>query len=434
MRFYNNMNKKTILCVFYNLNSNKMLFKEITECRICQNKNLIDILDLWTQALTWIFPNPSDELESWPLALVKCSWEDCCGLLQLKHNYDLEKLYGDDYGYRSGLNQWMVRHLWTIVDKIKWLVDLKAGDLVIDIASNDGTLLKAYWDIGLQLLWIDPTAKKFAEYYSSYVDFIPDFFSVKAIQNKTTKKAKAITSISMFYDLPKPLEFVEGIKEVLDDNGIRVLEQSYMPTMLDIVSYDTICHEHLEYYALKQIKRMIDKVGMKIIDVILNDVNGWSFQVVVSKNLTRSANNEAIAKLLEHEEQWWYSSWEAFIKFKKNIEIHKKAVLDFFTKTKQENKKVLGYGASTKWNVTLQYCGITKEMLPYIAEVNDYKFGRTTPGTKIPIISEKDAHAMNPDYFFVLPRHFRKWILEREKEFLVKWWHFVFPLPTLEIV
>ena len=411
-----------------------MLYKEITECRICGNKNLETILDLWVQALTWIFPKPYEELESWPLALVKCSWEDCCGLLQLKHNYDLEKLYGDDYGYRSGLNKWMVRHLEGIVEKLKWLKFLKTWDLVIDIASNDWVLLKAYWDEWFELLWIDPTAKKFAEYYPSYVEFIPEFFSAEAIKNKTTKKAKIVTSISMFYDLPQPMEFVRQVKEILDDDGIRFLEQSYMPSMIDIVSYDTVCHEHLEYYALKQIQRMIDKVGMKIIDVVLNDVNGWSFQVFVSKNINVPANQENINKLLEHEEKGGYSSGEAFIQFKRNIEEHKKDVLTFFEKARQENKKILWYGASTKGNVTLQYCWITKEMLPYIAEVNDYKFGRTTPGTKIPIISEKEAHAMNPDYFFVLPWHFRKWILEREKEFLVKWWHFVFPLPKLEIV
>lgn len=411
-----------------------MLYKEITECRICGNKNLKSILDLWIHTLTWVFPNPGEELESWPLVLIKCDWENCCGLLQLKHNYDLERLYGDDYGYRSGLNQEMVKHLWTIVDKIKLLTTLKPWDLIIDIASNDGVLLKAYGDHGFELLGIDPTAKKFKEYYPVYVSYISEFFSAEAIRNKTTKKAKAITSISMFYDLPQPMEFVKQIKEVLDNDGIWILEQSYMPTMIDVVSYDTVCHEHLEYYALKQIKRMVDKVWMKIIDVILNDVNWWSFQVVVSKDINREANEEAINKLLDHEEAWGYSSGEIFLQFKKNIETHKKAVLDFFAKAKQENKKVLGYGASTKWNVTLQYCGITKEMLPYIAEVNDYKFWRTTPGSKIPIISEKDAHEMRPDYFFVLPRHFKKWILEREKEFLANWWHFVFPLPTLEIV
>lgn len=173
---------------------------------------------------------------------------------------------------------------------------------------------------------------------------------------------------------------------------------------------------------------------MKIIDVTLNDINGGSFQVVVSKNINRVANEENITKLLNHEETGGYSSGKVFAEFKENIEAHKKAVLAFFEQVKKENKKVIGYGSSTKGNVTLQYCGITKEMLPYIAEVNEYKFGRTTPGTLIPIISEKEAYEMKPDYFFVLPWHFRKGILERETDFLTSGGHFVFPLPKLDIV
>lgn len=411
-----------------------MLYTEITECRICGNKNLVTVLDLWIQAMTWIFPKPEEEVESWPLALVKCTGDDCCGLLQLKHNYDLEMMYGDDYGYRSWLNQGMVRHLESIVDKLKLLKPLQQWDLVLDIASNDWVTLKAYGDNWYELLWIDPTARKFASYYAPYTDFVPDFFSAAAVRIKTQKKAKIVTSISMFYDLPHPMDFVNDVKEVLDDDWIRFLEQSYMPTMIDVVSYDTVCHEHLEYYALKQIKWMVDRVWMKIIDVSLNDVNWGSFQVVVAKDINAFANEEAINVLLNHEEQWWYSSGVIFEQFRNNIESHKKAVLSFFEQVKKENKKVLGYGASTKWNVTLQYCGITKDMLPFIAEVNDYKFGRVTPGTKIPMISEKDAHEMKPDYFFVLPRHFRKWILEREQAFLDNGWHFVFPLPTLDIV
>lgn len=411
-----------------------MLYTKITECRICKNKNLETVLDLWMQALTGVFPMPWQEVEVWPLELVKCSWENCCWLLQLWHNYDMEQLYWDNYGYRSWLNKSMVKHLWTIVDKAKSLVDLKAWDLIIDIASNDWTLLSAYWDNSYNLLWVDPTSKKFAEYYPAYVNFVSDFFSTEAVRTKTDKKAKVITSISMFYDLPDPSDFVKQIKETLDDNWIWILEQSYMPTMIDMVSYDTVCHEHLEYYSLKQIKWLVDNVWMKIIDVTLNDINWGSFQVVVSKDITREANNENINKLLNLEENWWYNSGVVFEIFKQNIETHKKEVIDFLIKAKTDNKRVIWYWASTKWNVTLQYCGINSDLLPYIAEVNDYKFGRTTPWSIIPIISEKDANEMKPDYFFVLPWHFKKSILEREQEYLNNWWHIVFPLPKLEII
>lgn len=411
-----------------------MLYQKISKCRICGNTHLESVLHLGDQALTWVFPLPGQPVEVGPLELVKCSGEDSCGLLQLGHDYDMEELYGDNYGYRSWLNASMVKHLGTIVEKAKSLVELKAGDLVIDIASNDGTTLAAYGDNGYDLLWVDPTSKKFAEYYPSYVDYVSDFFSEAAVRTKTDKKAKVITSMSMFYDLPDPTSFVADLASVLADDGIWILEQSYMPTMIDMVSYDTVCHEHLEYYALKQIKWLVDGAGMKIIDVTLNDINGWSFQVVVSKDITRPANQEAIDALLKHEEDGGYNSWAVFAQFRENIETHKQAVLEFFSTVKKENKKVIGYGASTKGNVTLQYCGITPDMLPYIAEVNEYKFGRTTPGTLIPLISELDANAMNPDYYFVLPWHFRKSILARETEFIENGGHFVFPLPRLEII
>jgi NDP-4-keto-2,6-dideoxyhexose 3-C-methyltransferase len=186
----------------------------------------------------------------------------------------MEQLYGDNYGYRSGLNGSMVKHLGTIVEKAKMLIDLQPGDLVIDIASNDGTMLSAYGDHGYELLGVDPTSRKFAQYYPGYVDYVSEFFTADAVRSKTDKKAKIITSVSMFYDLPDPVAFVADVKEVLADDGIWILEQSYMPTMIDMVSYDTVCHEHLEYYALKQIKWLVDNAGMKIIDVTLNDVNG----------------------------------------------------------------------------------------------------------------------------------------------------------------
>ena len=409
-----------------------MLYKEITKCRVCWSTHLKTILDLWEQALTWFFPLPSEDIEKWPLAIVKCEWE--CWLLQLKYDYDLEKLYWDDYGYRSGLNKWMVKHLEWFVEKLKWMINLEKWDLIIDIASNDWTLLSAFWDNWYNLLWIDPTSKKFSSYYPNYVDYISDFFSSKAVKDYTDKKAKIITSICMFYDLPNPLEFVEQVKEVLTDDWIWLLEQSYMPSMVDALSYDTICHEHLEYYALRQIKWIMDKVWLRIIDVVLNDSNWWSFEVIVTKDRNRKANNDIINKLLKHEDEWWYTSWEIFGSFKNKIVEHKKSILSFFETAKKENKKVLWYWASTKWNVTLQYCWITKEMMPYIAEVNEYKFWRTTPWTNIPIISEQEAKQLHPDYYFVLPWHFKKWILEREQEFLNNWWHFVFPLPTLEIV
>jgi hypothetical protein len=416
-----------------------MLYQEISKCRICGNENLVSILDLGEQHLTGIFPLPNDEVEHGPLEIVKCvsnSGEDVCGLLQLKHDYQMEKLYGDNYGYRSGLNKSMVEHLGEIVKKIEKRLPLADGDLIIDIASNDGTLLAKYANKNLDLLGIDPTSKKFQEYYPAHVSSVADFFSQNIVlQNRGDKKAKAITSIAMFYDLPEPLKIMKEIESVMDDEGIWVVEQSYLPEMINNTSYDTICHEHLEFYALKQFKWMADRAGLKIIDIEMNRINGASFALTLAKKSSaHSEATEEIDKILKLEEAGGFNDLSVYLAFKEKTEKHKLELIDLIKKLKAANKKILGYGASTKGNVMLQYCGFTTADIPAIADVNEYKFGRQTPGTNIPIVSEADAKKSGVDYFLVLPWHFKDNIIEREKEFLASGGKLIFPLPNIEII
>lgn len=409
-----------------------MIYQEITKCSICGNTSLTPIIDLGVQALTGVFPRKNEVVESGPLELIKC--EDC-GLLQLRHNYDLNKLYGENYGYRSGLNKSMVDHLNSIVKKIRGTVELEKDDLIIDVGSNDSTLLQAYQDDKLQLVGIDPTVKKFKQFYPSYIEGIPEFFSAQIVHERFNKKAKVITSIAMFYDLEEPIRFMEQIYDVLTDDGIWVLEQSYMPMMIDNVLYDTICHEHLEYYALKQIKWMTDKVGLKIIDIEFNNVNGGSFCITTAKKNSKYIENTLlINKIMSNEENKGLSSLGIYRDFEKKVINHRNELIKFIQKVKKEKKKIFGYGASTKGNVILQFCNITKKDIPYIAEINEDKFGRYTPGTHIPIISEKEAKSLKPDYFMVLPWHFKENIISREKEYLDSGGHLLFPLPKLEIV
>lgn len=415
-----------------------MLYKEIHACRICGNKKLIMVLDLGTMALTGVFPKIGETTESGPIEMVKCDDtqnKKFCGLLQLKHNYDLTKLYGDNYGYRSGLNQSMVEHLKGIVASIKKQVKLKKGDLIVDIGSNDGTLLHSYNDTSLQLVGIDPTIKKFVQYYDSHIKCIPDFFSEKVIRKHSKLNAKVVTSIAMFYDLEKPIAFMQEIYNILADDGIWVFEQSYMPHMIDNVSYDTICHEHLEYYSLKQILWMTKKVGFKIVDVEINNANGASFRITVAKEKAPYKKaTKKIDTILADEASRGLDNLDTYKQFAKSVRDHKKQLIAFIRQAKAEGKKILGYGASTKGSVILQYCNLTKDDIPYIAEVNEYKFGRLAPGTNIPIISEKEAKKHAPHYLMVLPWHFKKNIVSREQEYLTSGGCLFFPLPKLELV
>lgn len=416
------------------------MIKEIKSCRICGNQKLDSVLDLGQQTLTGVFPHsPTEAITKGPLELVKCS-EDTnqgCGLLQLRHSYEANEMYGDNYGYRSGLNRSMVEHLGGRVKKLLELVQLKAGDLIIDIGSNDSTLLQAYGDPRLRLVGIDPTGVKFKKYYPKHIELIPDFFSASAVRKHLgNAKAKVITSIAMFYDLESPVSFMREIFDVLDEDGIWVFEQSYMPAMLENDSYDTVCHEHLEYYAFRQIKWMADIVGFKIVDVEFNSANGGSFAVTAAKKMSKAyqENTSLVNAVLAEENRKGLSGLEPYRSFKERIGLQRENIIRFVREVNAKKEKIFGYGASTKGNVILQYCGFTDKDIPFVAEVNPDKFGRFTPGTAIPIISEREAKAKAPDYFLVLPWHFKDNIVSREKEYIDAGGALVFPLPQIEIV
>lgn len=409
------------------------MYKEISECRVCRNRNLMTVLSLGEQYLTGVFPREKDKkISKGPLDVVFC---DKCGLLQMKQSYSLEEMYGNNYGYRSGLNSSMVRHLEQKIHFLERFANLKEDDLVIDIGSNDATSLKAY-RVTCKRVGIDPTGIKFKSFYPDDISLIPDFFTAnKFFQHFPNQKAKIITSISMFYDLEDPCRFVEDIVQCLADDGIWHLEQSYLLSMLRTDSYDTICHEHLEFYSFKVVKNILESKGLRVVDVIVNSINGGSFAVTAcKKEAGYKSNNVIIDWMLHQEDTMRLDTPKPYRDFEEKTFNHRKNIKALIEALVKDGKKVFGYGASTKGNVLLQFCGITNEHIPYIAEVNPDKFGSYTPGTNIPIISEEEAKAMNPDYFLVLPWHFKNHILEREREYIQQGGKFIFPLPEIEIV
>jgi hypothetical protein len=345
-------------------------------------------------------------------------------------------MYGDNYGYRSGLNLSMVEHLRRRAQLAWTLARPAGGDLILDIGSNDSTTLRTYPDTGCQLVGMDPTGRKFSRYYPDHVTLIPDFFSARAFEKAfPQRKAKIVTSIAMFYDLEQPQSFMADIHRILADDGIWVLEQSYCPSMLAVNAYDTICHEHISYYALRQIKWMTDRAGFKIIDVELNDANGGSFCVTVAReNAPYAAADRRVEQMLHEEESQGLGTLRPFEAFGQRVLCHRDDLKKLLADLHKRGKTVYGYGASTKGNVLLQFCGFTADDIPAIAEVNEEKFGAFTPGTHIPIRSEKDVRACQPDYFMVLPWHFKQGIIRREAEHLARGGKLLFPLPAIEVV
>lgn len=408
-------------------------YTEISTCRVCGCRDMTNVVSLGEQSLTGVFPrNPDAQLTKGPLDLVLCG---ACSLLQLRQSYNLEEMYGDNYGYRSGLNASMVAHLQQKIRRLEHMANVRHDDLVIDIGSNDATSLKAYTR-PCQRLGIDPTGLKFRAYYPDDIALIPDFFSASDVLTRyPSKRARIVTSISMFYDLEQPLAFAKDVASVLADDGLWHFEQSYMPSMLRTNAYDTICHEHLEFYSFKVVQFILRQCGMRVVDVETNGINGGSFAVTACKeNAPFVSNRSVIEWLLRQEEEMQLATVAPYVAFAERMRNHRQNLRDLLNALVADGKKILGYGASTKGNVLLQYCGIGVEHLPCIAEVNEDKFGAYTPGTNIPIVSEAEARAMKPDYFFVLPWHFKAGILEREKNFREQGGKFIFPLPEIEII
>lgn len=410
------------------------MYSAINQCRICGNKNLVKVLDLGEQTLTGVFPRHKDQvITRGPLQLVKCTGSvECCGLLQMAHSYDLGEMYGDNYGYRSGLNPSMVKHLHAKVARILRIVDLSDSPIVLDIGSNDGTTLSAYPSQTCTRVGMDPTSDKFRQYYPEGVTAIADFFSARRFSEEFPgRKVRVVTSFSMFYDLERPMDFVREVAEILDERGIWVFEQSYMPLMLERNSYDTACHEHLEYYGLRQIDWMLRRCGLKIVDVEFNDVNGGSFSVTAARTDSAFVESLDAKGVLAREVAEGLDGLEPYIEFARRAEASRDELRAFVSAARLEGRRVACLGASTKGNVLLQYCGFTEKDVEAVGEVNPDKFETFTPGTLLPIVDEYELLASEPDYLIVLPWHFRDFFMQK---YNLKNSRLVFPLPRLEII
>ena len=329
----------------------------------------------------------------------------------------------------------MVRHLTAKIRMLEKAYELQPGDTVLDIGSNDSTSLRAYTTPGLHRIGIDPTGAKFKSYYPNDIALFPDFFSAETFRKSGRTSAKIVTSLAMFYDLEDPIAFARDIRSILATDGVWHFEQSYMPSMLRLCSYDTICHEHIEYYSFGVVQKIADAADLKVVDVQFNAINGGSFAVTATPKSSKRRPNAAITNwLLEQEDRMGLGTPGPFREFEERVYRHRADLIRLVRALNADGKTVVGLGASTKGNVLLQFCGFTAKDIPCMAEVNEEKFGRYTPGSHIPIVSETEARAMKPDYFLVLPWHFKDGIVFREQEFIASGGKMIFPLPEIEIV
>lgn len=414
----------------------KKVFKKINSCRICNDKNLINIIDLKKQYIQGSFEkenHPQTVKTKIPLQLVICKK---CSLVQTKHTVSPDALY-ENYWYKSGVNFTMTDHLLKLAKESKKILKNKNKKIkILDIGCNDGTLLRSFPKTFIKV-GIDPSqiAKKLK---SENLTIINDFFPSKNILLKyKNNKFDLITSIAMFYDIQDPTSFVNNIKNILNENGIWIFELSYLVDMLKLNSYDTICHEHLEYYSITALNYLMKKTDMKIFKIQFNEINGGSIRCYVTHSSNQNYDNKdnlnVIKKTLKKEANLKINTTIPYKKFFKRI-IKIKHELNELIRNIKKNKKIVHiYGASTKGNTIIQWQGINDKIIEFAADRNPQKWGAKTIGSNIKIISEEKSKKMSPDYYLVLPWHFKKEFLKREKFFMNNGGKMIFPLPKIKI-
>lgn len=419
-----------------------MIPSKRTACRI-SGEPLIELFSLGDLYVSDFLPSDaSPRTEPVPLTL---SLAPQSGLVQLAHTASMDDMYSE-YWYRSGTNQTMTRELQGIAERAQLLMRPSAGDIFLDIGCNDGTLL-SFVDPALTRIGFDPAKNTYLEEQSRKHanKVIVDYFKADLFLSATGgKKASIITSIAMFYDLEDPNEFVEDIKASLDDNGLWIIQMSYLPLMLQQLAFDNICHEHLEYYSLHSLKYLLDKHGLDIVDCELNDVNGGSFRIYIRKKDAnqlqfgtaphRDVARMRVASILSHEVTLNLTDPQTYLDFYANALALKEQTMTFIKNEKDAGKTIWGYGASTKGNTLLQWFGIDHTLIDAIAERSEIKYGKKTVGTNIPIKSEADMRAAAPDYLLVLPWHFIHEFTQREKTFLQQGGKFIVPCPRFEVI
>lgn len=417
--------------------------QEICRCRICGNPSLETVIDLGPQALSCLFDDgqPHNQLSTpIPLEVVRCvpsGGREACGFIQLRHTVPPDVMFRD-YGYRSGLNTTMRRHLYALTHDIESQLRLTAGDIVIDVGANDGTSLLAYRSPGIAKVGFEPSDVR-PESTSHGIMYIPTFFSAKNFRETLPgKKARVITCIAMFYDIDNPTGFCHEIADVLSTDGLWVIEMGYWGTILENNGFDSICHEHLGYYSLSTLQFLCRQTGFAFYDITFNASNGGSVRCYLVKEKARRsiprANRARIARALRQEHTKGYFRSERLEQFRRNTEKIKGDLLATFQSASSHGKTIYGYGASTKGNVVLQYCGIGPSALTAIADRNPAKRGRLTPGTRIPICSEDEMRRAKPDLLLILPWHFLGEFLERERTLRSGGTRFIVPFPEVRTV
>ncbi len=409
---------------------------EIKKCRSCGSEELAPIISLGNQYVTNFVDKNNDGQVRCPLDLILC---ENCKLVQLKHNAPPESMWNEQYWYKSGISSTIKEDLKEIVETSVKIAGPKEGELVIDIGCNDGTLLGFYPNKSLKLVGFEPSKNVAKDAKEKGFHIINNFFNYEDYKKEFgNKKAKIITAISMFYDLENPNKFMEDIVSCLDKDGLLVIQQNYLLTMLTNNAFDNICHEHREYYSLLSLNNLLEKYNLEVFDIIQNGINGGSIRTYIKfKGNNKIKSSEGSKKRLElvkmKEKEMSLDTLKPYLEFASRINKIKKDLLNFLREEKEKGKKICVYGASTRGNVILQYFNLDEKLIACAADKNPDKWGKKTVGSLIPIVSPEELRKINPDYILVMVWHFFEEIKKQEKVYFENGGKFIVPLPNFKV-
>lgn len=409
-----------------------MLYTTRETCRLCEGQ-LIDIISLGDIHLSTFLDTNDNPPPKIPLDLVQCT---NCNLIQLRHTTSGDAMYSD-YWYQSGLNGSMVRALNNVVEEVFKRVFLNNNDIVVDIGSNDGTLLNFYPQY-VTRVGFEPSNLAQLSFHKADV-VINDYFNKQAfIEKFADRKARVITAIAMFYDLENPHTFVQDLKDILAEDGIIVIQMMDLLSMMKYGDFPNICHEHLEYYSLHVLKELMDQHGLEIFDVEYNGVNGGSMRAYIRHYSNRVQilpdPKFRVQDALVAEQQFFADIGDITIYFSTLIENVRERVINAINEINSHGETIAVMGASTKGNTILQYFGLTDKDIIHAAEINPDKYGKRTVGSNIPIISQQESMRIFVDYYLILPWGFIDNFIDRNRDYLERGGKFLVPLPVPRII
>lgn len=410
------------------------VYTNITNCRVCGSDSLTEVIGLGEQ---YFASNFVETNEGHPYADTKvpetvmlCGG---CGLLQMKETVDRGVLYRD-YFYRSGTNPMMRAALKDVVKSINGTIKLVKDDYVLDVGSNDCTML-SYYPSNLNRFGIEPATNISWDGLDKSITVINDYFNKEKIDAATDgAKFRVITSIAMLYGVEDLNGFAQSVKSMLTPDGIWCIQLSYVPELIKTLSFYDICHEHLYYFSLETLNYTLERNGLSIYDASTNDVNGGSLRVFVTHIESRSDKTIDFYKLFYEEKKMRLNEPEVYQMFYRNICDLKQKVTDHIRQENDDGNLVVGLGGSTKGNVLLQFFELNKTLLPYISDRNPEKVGLRTLGTDFEIISEERARELKPSCMLVLIWFFKEEIIQREYEYLKAGGQLLFPMPYAHLV